>query len=325
MSSQPRPQFTDLEAALARIRPHVNLTPVLSCESLDEGFSARFVFKCENLQVTGSFKDRGACHSVLSLDSAVASRGVVTHSSGNHAAALARAARIRGIPAHIVMPENAPPNKLAAVRRFGVTPVTCLPTPESRRETAEQLRLETGATLVHPYDDPRQIAGQGTVALEFLRQTPTLDILLVPVGGGGLLSGSLLAVKALSPQTRVFGVEPEIADDAYRSLRSGTIEPPLRFDTIADGLRTPIGRLTFPIIQDLVDDILRVKETTIAAATRIFLNEVRIVVEPSGAVGMAAVMEQPSLFKGKRVGIILSGGNLDWDRRKKEKKLKKGR
>ena len=286
---------------------------MLSCPRLDELAGAEVFLKCENFQYVGAFKARGACNAVFSLDDAAARRGVVTHSSGNHAAAVARAAAIRGIPATIVMPENSAANKIAAVKSYEVRLVLCEPTAEARQATADAVIAETGGTLVHPYDDPRTIAGQGTVALELLEQTDGLDVLMVPVGGGGLLSGCLIVIKALRPQIQVIATEPALADDAYRSLQSGQIERPLRYDTIADGLRTPLGIHTFPIIRELVDDILLVKEADIVQWTRASLEIAKLVVEPSAAVPLAALMNDTERFQGKKVGIVLSGGNLDLD------------
>jgi threonine dehydratase len=280
---------------------------------LDEAAGADIFLKCENFQHVGAFKARGACNAVLSLDEAAARRGVVTHSSGNHAAAVARAAAIRGVPATIVMPHNSAANKIEAVKSYGVRLVLCEPTAEARQSTADAVIAETGGTLIHPYDDPRTIAGQGTVALELLEQTEGLDVLLVPVGGGGLLSGCLIVIKTLRPQMQVFAAEPALADDAYRSLHSGRIEPPLRYDTIADGLRTPLGTHTFPIIRRLVDEILLVEEAEIVRCTRLLLEAAKLVVEPSGAVPLAALMNNTERFQGRKVGIVLSGGNLNLD------------
>jgi len=270
-------------------------------------------FKCENLQHTGSFKTRGACNHLFSLDEATAQRGIVTHSSGNHAAAVARAAQRRGMAASIVMPRNSLPNKIEAVRGYGIGPSLCEPTAEARQQAADEVIARTGATMVHPYDDPRTIAGQGTVALEWFQQEAFPDVILVPVGGGGLLSGTLITVKNLRPSTHVIGVEPAAADDAHRSLQSGRIERPTRYDTVADGLRTPLGEWTFPVIRKYVDDLLLVEETEIIEATRLLLEVGKTVVEPSGAVSLAAVLKHRDRFAGREVGVILSGGNLNLD------------
>jgi threonine dehydratase len=299
-----------IRAAYDRIRPHVLRTPVLSCPALSEAVQAEILLKCENMQHGGAFKARGATNAVLSL--AAASAGVVTHSSGNHAAALARAARLRGMTARIVMPSNSRPNKLEAVRRLGVEPTLCQPTAQARQETADRIMRETGAVMIHPYDHPDVIAGQGTVALELLDQIDPFDDLIVPVGGGGLLAGCLIAVKTIRPDIRVIAAEPELADDAFRSRKSGRIEPPLRYDTIADGLRTPLGNCTFPIIQQLVDDIVLVDEQSILRATSTMLEVVKLVAEPSGAVPLACVLQHADRFRGRRVCLVVSGGNLDF-------------
>lgn len=283
---------------------------MISLERLNEQFDARLFLKCENLQHAGAFKSRGACNSVFSLDDSQLQQGVVTHSSGNHAAALARAAQIRGTKAHIVMPHNSSPLKIANVRSYGCEPIFCEPDEVSRQETADRIQRETGAIFIHPYDNPNVIAGQGTAAIELLEQASNLDVILVPVGGGGLLSGTLIAVKSIRPDIQVFGVEPQLADDAWRSLQSGKIEKPTRYDTIADGMRTPLGENTFPIIQQYVDEILLVSEEEIRRATRLLLTESKIVVEFSGATPLAAMIAHQSRFRGKNVGMILSGGNL---------------
>ena len=286
-------------------------TPLVQNDPLSRDLDCFLHFKCENLQHIGAFKTRGACNAVFSLSEEAARRGVVTHSSGNHAAALARAATIRGIPAHIVMPHNSLENKLAAVRAFGVAPVLCEPDADSRKRAAEKIEKATGATLIHPYNDSAVIAGQGTVGLEILEQSTEIDTVVVPVGGGGLLSGLLIAVKSLRPEIEVIAAEPEWADDAARSLRSGRIEKPTRYDTIADGLRTPLGDLTFPVMQALLDDILLVDEPTIEQATRLIAAKARLIAEPSGAVSLAAVIQHRARFRNRNTVVVISGGNLD--------------
>jgi threonine dehydratase len=303
----------EVYSARHRIEPHVLRTPLIHCAPLSADIGCEAYFKCENLQRIGAFKARGACNAVLSLDDETARRGVVTHSSGNHAAALARAATIRGIPAHIVMPHNSRPGKIAAVRAFGVAPVFCEPDSESRRKTAEQLRERTGATLVHPYNDRTVIAGQGTVGLEMIEQLEGIHSVVVPVGGGGLLSGTLIAIKSLRPEIKVIAAEPAWADDAARSLRSGKIEMPTRYDTIADGLRTPLGDLTFTIIRSLLDDLLLVDEEAIEQATRAIAAKAKLIAEPSGAVALAAVTQHRARFRNQNLVAIISGGNLDLD------------
>ena len=300
----------DIRSAAARIGDHTIRTPVVSSQSLNDSLHSQVFFKCENLQHIGAFKARGACNAVLSLSEERASAGVVTHSSGNHAAALARAAKIRGIQAHIVMPHDSAAVKLAAVRSLGVDPTFSEPDSESRQAVADSVIKQTGATFIHPFDNADVMAGQGTVAMELLEQVPELDIIVAPVGGGGLLSGILVAAKSINPSIQVIAAEPEWADDAYRSLQSGKIESPTRYDTIADGLRTLLGELTFPIIRDLVDGVLLVSEQSIRLATRAILQQAKVVAEPSGAVSLAAVMSNTHQFEGKRVGVIISGGNV---------------
>lgn len=302
----------DVRAAAERIEPHVIRTPCVPSESLSRELGCRISFKAESLQHIGAFKARGATNAVLSLTGEQAARGVVTHSSGNHAAALARAASIRSIAAHIVMPHNSATSKITNVRSYGVKPVFCEPTAEARATKAAEVETATGASMVHPYDDPRVMAGQGTVGLEILEQSDAVDVVLIPVGGGGLLSGVLTAVKSIRPEIQVIACEPAWADDAFRSWKSGQIESPTRYDTIADGLRTPLGLNTFPIIRDLVDDVLLVDESSISRATRILAERVRLVAEPSGAVTLAAVMTYRQRFAGRSVVAIVSGGNIDF-------------
>jgi threonine dehydratase len=305
--------FAAIQDAHQRIAPHIHRTPVLRCTALDDLLGTQLYFKCENFQKAGSFKSRGACNAVFSLDDETAVRGVVTHSSGNHAAALARAARERRIPAFVVMPENSNKIKIAAVKSYGGQITFCEPTLQARETMAEEVMQATGVTLIHPYDDPRIIAGQGTAAVEFLEEVPGLDVLITPVGGGGLLSGTLLAAKAIKPDIRVLAAEPAAADDAYRSIRIGSFVPVGQTDTIADGLRTSLGELTWPIIRDLVDDILLASEDGIARAMRMVIERMKILIEPSSAVPIAALLENPQELRGKHVGIILTGGNVDLD------------
>jgi threonine dehydratase len=301
----------DIREAAARIEPHVLKTPCLYSPRLSTQTRAEVWLKCENTQYIGAFKARGACNAVLSLSDEDAARGVVTHSSGNHAAALARAAKIRGVEARIVMPFNSAAVKLQAVRDLGVEPILCEPDAVSRATAAERVVLYTGAVMIHPYNDPRIIAGQGTVGLEILEQAPRPDVVVVPVGGGGLLSGCLLAIKSQFPDVEVIAAEPALADDARRSLDQGSIQQPERYDTVADGLRTPLGDLTFPVIQSLVDDILLVDEQQIVDATRRLLHHAKLLAEPSGAVTTACIVQHASRFVGKRIVAVISGGNLD--------------
>jgi threonine dehydratase len=272
---------------------------------------ARLFFKCENLQKVGAFKFRGACNAVFSLPEEALRRGVATHSSGNHAQALALAARLRGAKAYIVMPRNAPEVKRRAVADYGAQIIPCEPTVADREATAARVVAETGATLIHPYNDARIIAGQGTAALELLADAPDLDYLLAPVGGGGLVSGTAIAAAGVSPKTRVIAAEPAGADDAYRSLRAGHIVPSEHPQTIADGLRTSLGELTFAAIQRHVREIVTVSEEAIESAMRHVWERMKIVIEPSSAVPVAALLEKRLDVAGQRVGIILSGGNVD--------------
>jgi threonine dehydratase len=302
---------TSIGDAHDRIRPYIHRTPVITCRALDDVSGARLFFKCENLQKAGAFKSRGACNAVFSLEAAEAERGVVTHSSGNHAAALARAAALRGVPAYIVMPSNAPAVKVAAVKHYGGQITFCEATLAARESTAETVLRETGGTMIHPYNDERIIAGQGTAAVEFLEEVPELDVIMAPVGGGGLLAGTAIAAKSLKPELSVVAGEPQLAADAFRGLQAGEIIPVGPTNTIADGLKTSLGEKTFAVIRRLVDAIYLASEAGIARALELTLTRAKTVIEPSSAVPLAAILENPVPFAGKRVGIILSGGNLD--------------
>jgi threonine dehydratase len=308
------PDLDAIRSAQSRIAPHVHRTPVLRCRSLDAEVGAELFFKAENVQRTGAFKARGASNAVFSLSEAEARHGVVTHSSGNHGAALAYAAGRRGIPAFVVMPETAPRTKQENVRRRGATIRFCAPTIEARGVACTAVQRETGATLVHPFDDVRVIAGQGTAALELLDESPGLDIVVAPVGGGGLLSGTSIAVKSLERMVRVFGAEPANADDAARGFRSGNVEPLPAATTIADGLRTTLSPRTLAAIRANVDAIGTASEAAIIRAMRMIWERMKLVVEPSAAVPLACVLEGSLEVRGTRVGIILSGGNVDLDR-----------
>jgi threonine dehydratase len=303
--------LTTIRDAAKRIRGHVVRTPVVQSLVVDKTLGTEIFFKCENQQHVGAFKSRGACNAVFCLTEDEAAAGVIAHSSGNHAAALARAAQLRGIAAHIVMPHDSATVKIDAVRGYGVEPRFCEPDSDSRQAAADKVIAATGATFIHPFNDERVIAGQGTAALELLEEVPDLDAVIVPVGGGGLLSGTLVAAKSLNPNIKVFAAEPAWADDAFRSLQSGIIESPVRHDTIADGLRTCLGTLTFPIVRELVDEILLINEEEIGAATLAMMFQAKVVAEPSGAVPLAAVMRNKERFSGQRIGIVVSGGNLD--------------
>jgi threonine dehydratase len=306
--------FELIEAARARIAGKVNRTPVLTSSTLDTEHGAQLFFKCENFQKVGAFKARGATNAVFALPESLAQRGVATHSSGNHAAARARAARLRGIAAHVVMPESTPLAKRAAVARYGAHITLCAPTLAARERSARAVLETTGATLVHPYDDPMVMAGQGTCALEFLEQVEALDLLLCPIGGGGLISGSACAARALRPGIRILGVEPAGADDAARSLHEGRLLPSLQPHTIADGLRGALSAATFAEVRRNVEDILTVSEDTIVRAMRTLWEVLKIVVEPSAAVPYAAVLEHRARLKAGRIGLIVTGGNLDLER-----------
>ena len=305
----------DIRAAAQRIAGLAHRTPVLTCATLDRLAGRALVFKCEQFQKAGAFKVRGACNAVRRLPPAAAARGVVTHSSGNHAQALALAARMRGIPAYIVMPRTAAAVKRRAVAEYGGQIVLCEPTLAAREETAAAVRAETGAMLIPPYDHPDVIAGQGTVALELLEQAPGLDAIVAPVGGGGLIAGVCLAAKALHPEVRVFAAEPLGADDAARSKAAGRLIPQTAPATVADGLLTGLGELTWPVIRDQVEQVITVREDEILAAMRLAWERGKFLIEPSAAVAVAAVLSEafralPGL---RRVGVVLSGGNVDLD------------
>jgi threonine dehydratase len=306
--------MADVVAAQARIAPFIHRTPVITSRALDAILGCRAYFKCENLQRAGAFKARGAHNAVFQLSESQARAGVVTHSSGNHGAALALAAHNRGIPATVVMPANAAEVKKSAVARYGARVVLCEPTLESRERATAQIIASSGAELVHPYDDVRVMAGQGTVALELIEQVPDLDVVLCPVGGGGLLSGVAVASKALRPAIRVIGAEPEQADDAHRSLRAGHRLPPGHPRTIADGLRGALSERTFAVIRTHADDILTVSEASIITAMRSAWEILKVLIEPSAAVPLALLMQHQTLAPGGQVGVVFSGGNVDLER-----------
>ena len=315
LSEADLPTLADVRKAAERIRPFARRTPVLTASSLDALLGVKLFFKCENFQRVGAFKFRGACNAVQSLSRAEAARGVATHSSGNHGAALALAARLRGAPCTVVVPRNAPAVKRAAVAAYGAHVVLCEPTLEARERTLAEAVGESGRMVVHPYDDARVIAGQGTAALELIEEVSDLDALLVPIGGGGLASGTALTVRGSSPGTRVVAVEPQGADDAYRSFRSGERLPSVAPDTIADGLLTSLGVRNFELVRRHVDDIVRVSDDAIVHAMRLVWERMKIVVEPSGAVPLAALLDGAvEGLAGQRIGIVLSGGNVDLDR-----------
>ncbi|MFN4984982.1 MAG: pyridoxal-phosphate dependent enzyme [Ignavibacteria bacterium] len=301
----------DIRLAHERIRPFVHNTPVLTSQAINQMVDANVYFKCENLQKVGAFKARGAVNAVLQLDSATAARGVVTHSSGNHAQALAYAAKLRGIPCTIVMPSNAPSVKQDAVRDYGASIVLCEPTLRSRLDTMEAIVASTGAHPVPPYNDERVIAGQGTLALEFVDQVDNLDVIMAPVGGGGLLGGVATAVHALDSRIDIVGAEPEIAADAQLSLQTGVLQPPADAMTIADGLRTGLGDVTLAHLQQAEVRILTASEDGIREATYRIMERLKVVIEPSAGVTLAVMLENPGRWHGLHVGIVLCGGNID--------------
>ncbi|MCX6256928.1 MAG: pyridoxal-phosphate dependent enzyme [Bacteroidia bacterium] len=305
------PTIADIFEAHARIKPYIHRTPVLCSSSINSFSGCSIFFKCENFQKVGAFKFRGACNSVLSLSEDEAKFGVATHSSGNHAAALALAARIRGLKAYIVMPENSSEIKKLAVKSYGAIITYCEPTLEARESTLKKVVSETGASFIHPYNYSGTICGQATAAVELIQEVPGLDIIMAPVGGGGLLSGTAIAAKALQPGIRIIAAEPENADDAYRSFLSGKLMPSINPQTIADGLLTSLGTLTFRIILDYVDEIVTVSETSIINAMRMIWERMKIIIEPSSAVPLAAILSHKLEPAGKKIGIIISGGNVD--------------
>ncbi|MCC6673093.1 MAG: pyridoxal-phosphate dependent enzyme [Planctomycetes bacterium] len=304
------PTLDDVRAAALRIAPHVHRTPVLTSATLDREVGAAVFFKCENLQKCGAFKARGAANAVFALDAAAARAGVITHSSGNHGAALAYAAGRRGIACTVVVPDDAPAVKVAAMRGYGAEVVFCKRA--ERDAVCARLAAERGATLVPPFDDFHVVAGQGTAALELIEQVPGLDAVVAPVGGGGLLAGTAIATRALLPRARVLGAEPEAVDDAARSLATGVRQPGVSgAKTLADGLMTGLGELNFAVLRDLAVEIVTVSEAAMRDAARFLVERMKLVVEPSGAVGLAAVRARAEGLRGRRVGVILSGGNTD--------------
>ena len=305
------PTLNDIRQAAERIQPYIHRTPILTNQSLNDKVDAQVFLKCENFQKVGAFKFRGACNAVFSLTEEEARQGVCTHSSGNHAQALALAARMRGIPAYIVMPNNAPAVKKAAVAGYGGIITFCEPTLEARESTLEKVVEETGAAVVHPYNDERVIAGQGTTVLELLEEVPDLDVVITPVGGGGLLSGTAIAATEIKKGIRMIAGEPEMADDAYRSLKAGQILPSVKPRTIADGLLTSLGTKTFPVIQDCVEQIVTVSEVAIIESMKFIWERAKIIIEPSSAVAIGVLWEKKIDLRGLKVGVILSGGNVD--------------
>jgi threonine dehydratase len=308
------PTISDIYQAAERIKPYAHRTPVATSNSLDRLIGAQVFLKCENLQKVGAFKFRGATNAVFALSETEAARGVATHSSGNHAQALALAARLRGVPAYIVMPENATEVKKAAVKGYGGMITFCKTNQQDRERALDRVLVETGAVLIHPYDNEMVIAGQGTAALELLEDYSELDLIITPVGGGGLISGTALAANGLVPGIRVLAAEPEMADDAYRSFQAGKIIPSTNPQTIADGLLSSLGELTFPIIQKHVEQIVTVSEKAIIEAMKFIWERTKLIIEPSAAVPVGLLLEKKIDLSGLKIGVIISGGNVDLER-----------
>jgi threonine dehydratase len=306
------PQLADIQSAHSRIKPFVHHTPVMSSHLLNELFGCELFFKCENFQKVGAFKFRGATNAVLSLNDDEKRRGVVTHSSGNHAAALALAARMNKVKANIVMPENAPVVKKNAVAGYGAEITFCKPTQQAREETTRQIIEKTGATLIHPYDNFNVVCGQGTAALELLDEITNLDIVIAPIGGGGLMGGTSISVKGTSPKIQVIGAEPLNANDAFISFTTGKLTPSVNPLTVADGLLTSLSDLTFSIIRKNVDRIFTAKEESIIECMILIWERMKIIIEPSSATVLAIIKENHEFFKGKKIGLIISGGNVDF-------------
>jgi threonine dehydratase len=306
------PLLSDIRAAHSRIVPFIHQTPVLSSKLLNTMFGCQLHFKCENFQKVGAFKFRGATNAVLSLTDEERKKGVVTHSSGNHAAALALAASMNGVKAYIVMPENAPVVKKNAVAGYGADITFCKPTLQAREETTEEIMKRTGANLIHPYDNFNVICGQGTAALELLGARPDLEIVVAPVGGGGLLSGTSTCIKGISSEIRVIGAEPLNANDACQSFRQGKLIPSVNPLTVADGLLTSLSELTFSVISKNVDEIFTASEESIVDCMLVVWERMKIIIEPSSATVLAIIKENPEYFKGRKVGLVISGGNVDF-------------
>ena len=308
------PTLEDMQTARKRIEPYIHRTPVLTSRMLDELSGAQLFFKCENLQKAGAFKARGASNAVFGLTDEQAARGVATHSSGNHGTCLSYAAGRRGIPCTVVMPHTAPQAKKDAVRGYGGRVVECEPSTSSREAVFAQVVAETGAEFVHPYNDPRVIAGQGTCSAELIEQVADLDAVIAPIGGGGMISGTCLTLSNLAPQIKIYAAEPEQADDAYRSFKAGHIIADDAPNTVADGLKVPLKELTWHFVQNNVTDILTVSEQEIIDAMKLIWKRMKIVMEPSSAVPLAAILKNPEIFAGQRVGVIITGGNVDLDK-----------
>lgn len=308
------PTYQDMLDAHDRIKPHIRRTPVRTSDYLNELTGAKLFFKCENFQEPGAFKVRGASNAVFGLGDGQAKLGVATHSSGNHASCLSYAAKLRGIPCNVVMPSTAPQAKKDTVARYGGVITECAPSTTSREATFAKVQAETGGDFVHPYNDPRVIAGQGTCAREFMEQTDGLEIVIAPIGGGGMISGTCLTLSNQAPEVQIIAAEPEQADDAYRSFKAGHIIADDAPKTIADGLLVPLKDLTWHFVSNHVTDILTASETEIVEAMKLTWKHLRIVMEPSSAVPLATILKNKDRFAGKRVGVIITGGNVDLDR-----------
>jgi len=308
------PTLGDMRAARARITPHIHVTPVLTSRMLDELSGARLFFKCENFQKAGAFKARGAANAVFGLSDPQAAKGVATHSSGNHGTCLSYAAKQRGIPCTVVMPRTAPQAKKDAVIGYGGRVVECEPSTSSREAVFADVVAETGAEFVHPYNDYRVIAGQATCSAELIEQVEGLDAVIAPIGGGGMVSGTCLTLAGLAPHTKIYAAEPEQADDAYRSFKAGHIIADDAPNTVADGLKVPLKELTWHFVQKHVIDILTASEQEIVDAMKLIWKRLKIVMEPSSAVPLATILKNPEIFAGKRVGVIITGGNVDLDK-----------
>lgn len=314
MTERPLPTFDDVLRAHERIAPHIHRTPVLTSSYFNELTGAELFFKCENFQKAGAFKVRGASNAVFGLSEEMAAKGVATHSSGNHALSLSYAAGRRGIPCHVVMPRTAPEAKKAAVRGYGGIITECEPSTSSREEVFAKVHEETGADFVHPYNDPRVIAGQGTCSRELVEQVSDLDAVIAPIGGGGMISGCCLTLSTIAPDMEIYAAEPEQADDAYRSFKAGHIIADDAPVTIADGLKVPLKENTWHFVSNQVTDILTASEQEIIDAMKLTWQRMKIVMEPSCAVPLATILKNPDVFRGKRVGVVITGGNVDMDK-----------
>ena len=314
MLDTPNLTIDDVKQAHERIRPYIHRTPVLTSTYLNELTGARLYFKCENFQKAGAFKVRGACNAVFGLSDEDAKNGVCTHSSGNHALSLSYAAGQRGIPCNVVMPRTAPDAKKAAVRGYGGKITECEPSTSSREEVFAKVQAETGGEFVHPYNDPRVIAGQATCSLELMQEVDDLDAVVAPIGGGGMISGTCLTLSNIAPNVEIYAAEPEQADDAYRSFKAGHIIADDAPVTVADGLKVPLKENTWHYVSNFVTDILTASEDEIIEAMKLTWERMKIVMEPSSAVSLAVILKNPEVFAGKKIGVIITGGNVDLDK-----------